>query len=482
MPHPDDERLLRHAQTKGLLTKDQVQHCLALLVESEQQGRPLRAAQILIRDRLLEGGLVVGLLKQIRDVATTNQGVIGSETWGQMAAVSSILPHVIPGTQLSGYTLKREIARGGMGVLYEAWAGTERVAIKVLSGQAASSSVVVARFQQEAQLAQQVEHPNVIKVHQLGFIEPDVHFIIMDFFEGKSLADLIRPGRLAPKKAVQVMATVADACAAMHALNLIHRDIKPSNIMVTSDNVLKITDFGLSRNMAHETALTRTGVMMGTPGYMPLEQWDARSVDHRADLFAAGVSFYEMLTGRLPYPGDTPTQILRAMILGKPTPLVQYRRDCPPSLVAVVLRLLAQRPEDRYQHAAQAVFALRDWERQQGIERVGGTPAQMPSLAISESQVAASRPVVTDSSHATAAVPDAAIGGSPMSAHFTTPPPAFSSSASSRSRAPALPGAEAPSGSQPSSNDEPDASGTIPPDGPLGTNNSGLIPEPVPNP
>lgn len=386
--------------------------------------------------------------------------------------------------EFGNYAIMHRLGAGAMGIVYLAYNRTTNahVALKVLQPAFAGDPEYIARFYREARECSKLDHPNIVRVLNVGAIEGH-HFIALQYVDGPTLHDrLAQLGTLDLPVAVDFAIQLLAGLAYAHSKHCVHRDIKPSNIMVTSDNVLKITDFGLSRNMAHETALTRTGVMMGTPGYMPLEQWDARSVDHRADLFAAGVSFYEMLTGRLPYPGDTPTQILRAMILGKPTPLVQYRRDCPPSLVAVVLRLLAQRPEDRYQHAAQAVFALRDWERQQGIERVGGTPAQMPSLAISESQVAASRPVVTDSSHATAAVPDAAIGGSPMSAHFTTPPPAFSSSASSRSRAPALPGAEAPSGSQPSSNDEPDASGTIPPDGPLGTNNSGLIPEPVPNP
>ncbi|HBP17023.1 MAG TPA: hypothetical protein DEA08_04400, partial [Planctomycetes bacterium] len=273
MPHPDDVRFLRHAQTKGLLDEALADRCLQSLAQSEQQGKPVRVAQILLRERLMASDHVAAILKQIRDVATPQQNLIGSETWSELTVNDPVSPVQI-GQTLAGYELKREIAKGGMGLLYEAWRSGERVAVKVLSAQAVSSAAVVARFTQEAELLARLEHPNLIRVRTHGHEQPDVHYMVSDFFEGKSLADLIRPGRLTPKKCLEVVSVVADACLYMHAKQVVHRDIKPSNILVGKGGAVCLTDFGLAKDVARTDAqLTQMGFgkLLGTPAYMSPE-------------------------------------------------------------------------------------------------------------------------------------------------------------------------------------------------------------------
>ncbi|MGE0711519.1 MAG: serine/threonine-protein kinase [Planctomycetota bacterium] len=352
MPHPEDIRFLQHAQNKGLLAPAAAEHCLRSLEEGDRAGRPVRVAQVIIRDRLMASDHVVAILKQIRDVSTGQQNLIGSDTWSELTAVTRAASPVDVGHVVAGFELKREIARGGMGILYEAWAGGERVAIKVLSVQAASSEPVVRRFQEEARLAASLQHPNLIRLRACGQLPPSLHFIVFDFFDGKSLADLIRPGRLTPRKCLEVVATVADACSAMHARGVTHRDIKPSNILVGKASAVVLADFGLAKDAArYDAQLTQLGFgkLLGTPAYMSPEQADGElaRVGPASDVYALGSVIFRALTGRYPFAFDSYMKTIQAIARGPAPRLRGLRPDAPEALDQLVARVMAQSPERR---------------------------------------------------------------------------------------------------------------------------------------
>lgn len=351
MPHPDDVRFLRHAQTKGLLDEAKANRCLQTLVQSEQQGKPLRVAQILLRERLMASDHVAAILKQIRDVATPQQNLIGSETWSELTVNDPVSPIEV-GKSLAGFTLKREIAKGGMGLLFEAWSGGERVAIKVLSVQAVSSAAVVARFKQEAELLARLEHKNLIRVRTHGHEPPNVHYMVSDFFEGKSLADLIRPGRLTPKKCLEVVSIVAEACSFSHMKQVVHRDIKPSNILVGKGGAVCLTDFGLAKDVARTDAqLTQMGFgkLLGTPAYMSPEQarGELSKVGPASDVYSLGSVIFRGLTGRYPFAFNSYMKTVQAIALGPAPRLKSLRPDAPEALDDLLARAMAQEPAQR---------------------------------------------------------------------------------------------------------------------------------------
>jgi serine/threonine protein kinase len=352
MPHPEDLRFLQHAESKGLLGSEKAAECLQAIEASEQAGRPVRAAQVILRERLMASDHVVSILKQIRDMANDSQNLIGSDTWSELTAASTAASPVALGQEIAGFELKREIARGGMGILYEAWGGGERVAFKVLSLQAASSEIVVKRFQEEARVAEKLQHPNLIRLRSHGSAPPSLHYLVFDFFEGKSLADLIRPGRLSAKKCLDVMGTVANACSFMHSRGVVHRDMKPSNILVGRGGAMCLADFGLAKDTArYDAQLTQMGFgkLLGTPAYMSPEQarGELDRVGPHSDVYAMGSVIFRSLTGRYPFAFNNYMKTLQAIAVGPAPRLKSLRPDAPDELDDLVARVMSHEPEGR---------------------------------------------------------------------------------------------------------------------------------------
>jgi len=258
------------------------------------------------------------------------------------------------------YVVRRLIGKGGMGAVYEAEQPSlsRKVAIKVLLKRDAAYA---ARFRREARLASKVVHEHIAQVYDVG-ATPDGHdYLVMEYVDGTDLLTVIRDaGLLTIERAVALTREILDGLAAIHALGIVHRDIKPSNVLLTRNSegqeVVKLGDFGLAR--AHDDAtLTKTGNIVGTTPFMAPEIFRGQAIDHRADLYAVGITLYQMLAGKLPFLGAT-AEIGAQHVWSPPPPLGEQRTGIPEWLVAIVERSLAKSPADRFQSARAFATAL----------------------------------------------------------------------------------------------------------------------------
>ncbi|MFK7986992.1 MAG: protein kinase [Sandaracinaceae bacterium] len=268
------------------------------------------------------------------------------------------------------YRVLALLDEGGMGAVYvaEHLLIGRKVALKRLHPELTSDEMAVARFQREARAAAATGHEHIVEVLDLGFADDGAPFLVMEYLRGSSLAKLLdAETSLAPRRACRITGQVLAALDAVHDRGIVHRDLKPDNLFLTrkqgDTDFVKVVDFGISKTQPAEGEtrmdLTRTGVMMGTPFYMSPEQArGVKQLDHRVDLFAAGVILYEMLTGTLPFDGENYHQLLQAILSGKHDPVQTRRRDLDPELAAVVERAIANRPDDRYQTAREMLTAL----------------------------------------------------------------------------------------------------------------------------
>lgn len=370
MLHPDDLRFLRHAQTKGLLDEERAALCRSLLEQSEAAGRPMRAAQVLIRERMMASDHVAAILKEIRDVATPHQAVVGEETWSLQQRQAEVLPELGVGAQVDGFTVVRELGRSGLASTFEAARDGRRFALRVLGPAVAGSPEVVSRFHAESQRAHALpDHPHVVSVVAFGQHGP-YHYRVSDYVDAKSLADFVRPGRLAPKKCLEVCAAVAEGCAFLHAQGMVHRDIKPSNVLVGSNKAVHLTDLGLAKDAARvDPRLVQAGFakIMGTPAYVSPEQarGEVEGVSTASDVYSLGAVIFRALTGRYPFAFNAYLRTIQAISVGPAPRLASLRPDAPPALDGLVARAMAQDPADRPSAAelAQELRALLERER-----------------------------------------------------------------------------------------------------------------------
>jgi tetratricopeptide (TPR) repeat protein len=268
----------------------------------------------------------------------------------------------------SRYRIEREVGAGGMATVYLArdLRHDRRVAVKVLRPDFAAT-LGSARFLDEIRIAAQLTHPHIMPVHDSGAAD-GLFYYVMPFSEGESLEErLEREGELPIERAVAIVEEVIDALGYAHRQGVVHRDIKPGNVLSHGDHVM-IVDFGVAKALCDacvvagggETEVTAEGMAIGTPAYMAPEQAAADpSVDHRADLYAAGVLAYELLAGRPPFEGGAPQSILTRQITEAPLPIRQLRPSVSPELGAWVMRSLEKRPADRWQSADEMLKALR---------------------------------------------------------------------------------------------------------------------------
>lgn len=329
-----------------------------------------------------------------------------------------------PGDELAGFRLERVIGRGGMGVVFlaEQVALRRRVAVKVISPELAHDVAFRARFEREAQLAAAIDHPNVVAVYGAG--EEDGRlYIAMRYVEGPDLGALIaREGPLAPDRAANLVAGIADALDAAHAAGLVHRDVKPANILVSQRDGRErpyLTDFGLTKAVA-AGGLTQTGQWMGSPDYAPPEQIQGEPVDARADVYALGAVLHHALTNSVPFPRDSQMAKLYAHV-HDPAPVpssLDPRLD--PAFDAVIARAMAKRPADRYPSAGDLGRAA--------LAAAAGHAATEP-----ERTVATGRAAPTGGAAATEVVAPIAPTERPVAARTRMPPPAPPPAAPSQS-------------------------------------------------
>ena len=250
------------------------------------------------------------------------------------------------------YEIDSVLGQGGMAEVY---LGRDKVlgrpvAVKVLGSQFARDRPFVVRFRREAQAAAALNHPNVVSVFDTGS-DDGTHFIVMEYVQGKTLAQVLREGgRILPERAAEIAQAVAEALAFAHAAGIIHRDVKPGNIMLTPSGDVKVMDFGIARATTSET-LTATATVLGTATYFSPEQAQGEPVDARSDIYSLGCVLYEMLTGHPPFAGETPVSVAYKHVKEEPVPPSSLNADIPADVDAIVMKCLAKNPANRYQTA-----------------------------------------------------------------------------------------------------------------------------------
>jgi serine/threonine protein kinase len=290
---------------------------------------------------------------------------------------------------LGKHKLLGHLGSGGMSTVYlaEHTLMRRREAIKVLPGHRVEDSSYLDRFYREAIALQQLDHPNVVRVFDIGNNggTPPVHFMVMEYIEGQDLQRLVDATGVMPYvSAANYIAQAADGLDHAHAMGLIHRDIKPANLLVNPKGVVKILDLGLAKfeeDDAKKASLTVANDenVMGTADYLAPEQaLDSHTVDSRADIYSLGCTFYFLLTGHPPFPDGTLPQRLMMHQTKEPPAITKDRPDAPPELIAICKKMMAKRTKDRYQTASELRDDLSNWLAAQG-ETVG--PGQSDRLA-----------------------------------------------------------------------------------------------------
>lgn len=303
-----------------------------------------------------------------------------------------------------------------------------------------------ARFLREAQSCGILNHPNIVTIHDVVDLSQDENgtlFIAMEYVKGRDLKSVLQDGEpLELGFVLDVICQVADALDYAHARNVVHRDVKPANVILTDDKVAKITDFGIAR--LNSSNLTQDGQLLGTPNYMAPEQVQGHEVDHRADIFALGVMLYEMLTHQKPFRGDNLTQVTHKIVHTQPPPLEPFTiGKLPEGIDAVVARVLAKEPAERYQQAGELAVDLRhlretlrqqqDLSETQDISHI--LPSKQPGKLVVEQQL-----VAADSS--ALARRTEASGTQDLSSSLPPPPPEVTGAGFARSSTPSRTGAE----------------------------------------
>ena len=256
-------------------------------------------------------------------------------------------------TQMLGdYRLARKIGEGGMGSVYEALHVKlkRKAALKVISRKAAQNSRFLERFYREAQATAALNHPNMVQVYDVGE-DQGHHFIAMELVDGESLARrLKREGKIALGDALDIVEQIAKVLRYAYGQSIIHRDIKPDNVLLSRDGQVKLADLGIAKNIEAEGGVTMDGSALGTPHYMAPEQaQDARRVDHRADIYALGITLLHLLTGRVPYEGDSPYSIITKHREEKLPTGSDLGTPLPAGAEALIRKMAAKDPAERYQ-------------------------------------------------------------------------------------------------------------------------------------
>ena len=261
------------------------------------------------------------------------------------------------------YRLDRRLGVGGMATVQLAFdTRLERyVAVKLLAEHLAEDSSFVSRFKREALAAARLVHPNIVQVFDFG---SDRHssrqFIVMEFVDGHSCAELLRDrGPMPPRSAVDVLTQACRGLDYAHRNGVVHRDVKPGNLLVNTDGVVKLADFGIAK-AAEQSDITKVGSVLGTAAYLSPEQARGEPAGPVSDLYALGVVSFQLMAGRLPYEAASLTDLARLQESGPPPRLDDHVRDVPPALAAAVARALERDPERRYADAAEMEDALRD--------------------------------------------------------------------------------------------------------------------------
>lgn len=256
------------------------------------------------------------------------------------------------------YKITKLLGQGGMGEVYLAIdeKSKQEVAVKILARQLVTNQGLIDRFKREAETLQKLEHPNIVKFID-AFENESQYVIVMEYVSGGNLQDLIKQGRLPIEDAKRIALELCDALIRSHHLNIIHRDIKPENVLLTDDGKPKLADFGVAR-LNEGSHMTRTGTQVGTPFYMSPEAWEGKSLNAQTDIWSLGVMLFEMLTGQVPFEGDTGAVVMNKVLTSQPPDINKLRKEVPIGIANIVVGMLVRDKKQRYESIRQVAADL----------------------------------------------------------------------------------------------------------------------------
>ena len=315
-----------------------------------------------------------------------------------------LLRNKVHGLVVGRYVILDRLGAGARGRVFRAQHQLmgRMVALKVIAPQIASRASSIARFHREMRLIGRLDHPNVVRAFDADQIG-DLLYIVMEYVPGRSLDHVVAErGSLSPSEVVNYMAQAALGLEHAHERGIVHRDVKPSNLLLSQEGQVKVLDLGLSALMEADkeaSFATAAGLVVGTVHFMSPEQCAAIEIDCRSDLFSLGCTMYYLLTCQLPFPGDTLAECLALRIRGCQIPITDHRSDLSPRLVEVLDRLLARRPQDRFQTAGEAAAALHDLADTEASSSPSPRSTLLPPTApsVPEPVVSSTLPSVVDS-------------------------------------------------------------------------------------
>jgi len=284
------------------------------------------------------------------------------------AAKESLVGHRINGE----FEVVRKIGEGGYGSVYEAVDLTlkRQVAVKLMLREKTTNKEFVDKFLREARTAAQLSHPNIVKIHLVGF-DKDLqqHFLAMEYVEGKSLSQIMKKEGVFPvDRAVNILVQAATGLAEAHKKNIIHRDIKPGNVMITSKGVVKVADFGLAKIYDPGDAAS---TVIGTPYFMPPEQFEGKVRDGRTDIYALGVTFYYILTLKRPFDGRTPAEVLLNIMKKEPVAPAEHNPEVPDELWRIIRKMIARSMDERYSTCEELLRDIKEFQAGAATEDTG---------------------------------------------------------------------------------------------------------------
>jgi len=301
------------------------------------------------------------------------------------------------GRSLGGFRVLRKLGQGGMAVVYKAHEESLNrvVALKVIAQHLAEQPQFIERFRREAQAAAQLSHPNIVQIYAIGE-DQGVHYFSMEYVKGRSLADLVeKEGFLTSGRALPIIAQAAEALAVAHDAGIVHRDIKPANIMIDEAGRVRVADFGIAQ-MATATRMTQSGMLVGTPEYISPEQCRGEKLDGRSDIYALGVTLYQMLSGRTPFDADTPAGLVLQIVEGRRPELGALNPTVPASVQRLVEKMMDTDRSQRFQSAEDLIHAIRQVDTQPATRIPTPAPTPAATLPSSESTGAMAPPGPTE--------------------------------------------------------------------------------------
>ncbi len=369
--------LLQH----NLVARESLQSCWASRQMDSVSGETSDLPQILISQGHLNDAQVDKLLRQIDSAIffcmscqenyflpnVSPDSVVRCQKCQRSLDCLADSP-IVTGGMFAHYLIQKELGRGGMGAVYEAYdTKLDRVvALKVILAGDQVNEKQLKRFLREAKSTAKLRHPNIVEVYEVGYTPQN--YFTMEHVIGQSFSERIKQGRMSMKLIATIMKKSSEALHLAHKNNLIHRDIKPSNIMLTKDNDPKIMDFGLVKIVEADEKLSQSGQMMGTPAYMPPEQADGKNVSAKSDVYSLGATLYQALTGRPPFQGESYLNILRQVYGEEPLSPRSLNPDVPIELEAICLKCLEKKAFRRYHSAQELAKDLENYLQNKPIQ------------------------------------------------------------------------------------------------------------------